>query len=245
MSEKTASLSAFAQALESRLGASLVRADETRGETTIEVLPENWLEIARVLRDDADLHFEQLVDLCGVDYFSYADAEWDTTDVSWTGFSRGVEGDGPGRFNWADRPHPAHIPHRFGVVVHLLSLKHNRRLRVRAHCTDDDLPGVASLVSVWPSADWFEREAFDLFGIVFEGHPDLRRILTDYGFVGHPFRKDFPLIGNVEVRYDAEKKRVVYEPVTSVVPRVLVPRTIRDDSRYEQAQAESKAGGAK
>jgi NADH-quinone oxidoreductase subunit C len=116
---------------------------------------------------------------------------------------------------------------------------------VRAHCADDDLPGLTSLVSVWPSADWFEREAFDLFGIVFEGHPDLRRILTDYGFVGHPFRKDFPLIGNVEVRYDAEKKRVVYEPVTSVVPRVLVPRTIRDDSRYEQAQAESKAGGAK
>jgi NADH-quinone oxidoreductase subunit C len=245
MSEKTASLSAFAQALEARLGASLVRADETRGETTIEVLPENWLEVARMLRDDADLHFEQLVDLCGVDYFSYADAEWDTTDVSWTGFSRGVEGEGPGRFNWADRPHPAHIPHRFGVVVHLLSLKHNRRLRVRAHCADDDLPGLTSLVSVWPSADWFEREAFDLFGIVFEGHPDLRRILTDYGFVGHPFRKDFPLIGNVEVRYDAEKKRVVYEPVTSVVPRVLVPRTIRDDSRYEQAQAESKAGGAK
>ncbi len=245
MSEKTASLSAFAQALEARLSASLVRADETRGETTIEVLPENWLEVARMLRDDADLHFEQLVDLCGVDYFSYADAEWDTTDVSWTGFSRGVEGEGPGRFNWADRPHPAHIPHRFGVVVHLLSLKHNRRLRVRAHCADDDLPGLTSLVSVWPSADWFEREVFDLFGIVFEGHPDLRRILTDYGFVGHPFRKDFPLIGNVEVRYDAEKKRVVYEPVTSVVPRVLVPRTIRDDSRYEQAQAESKAGGAK
>ena len=245
MSEKTASLSAFAEALEARLGASLVRADETRGETTIEVLPENWLEVARVLRDDAGLHFEQLVDLCGVDYFSYADAEWDTTDVSWTGFSRGVEGEGPGRFNWADRPHPAHIPHRFGVVVHLLSLKHNRRLRVRAHCADDDLPGLVSLVSVWPSADWFEREAFDLFGIVFEGHPDLRRILTDYGFVGHPFRKDFPLIGNVEVRYDAEKKRVVYEPVTSVEPRVLVPRTIRDDSRYDQAQAESKAGGAK
>jgi len=242
MSEKTASLSAFAQALEARLGASLVRASETRGETTIEILPENWLEVARILRDDADLHFEQLADLCGVDYFTYADAEWDTTDVSSTGFSRGVEGDGPGRFNWAGRPRPAHIPHRFGVVAHLLSLKHNRRLRVRAHCSDDDMPVLASLVSVWPSADWFEREAFDLFGIVFEGHPDLRRILTDYGFVGHPFRKDFPLIGNVEVRYDAEKKRVVYEPVASVVPRVLVPRTIRDDSRYEQAQAESKAG---
>ena len=245
MSETTASLSPFAQTLEARLGARLVRVGETRGEMTIEVLPENWLEIARLLRDDADLHFEQLVDLCGVDYFSYGDAEWDTTDVSWTGFSRGVEGEGPGRFKWSDRPHPAHIPHRFGVVAHLLSLKHNRRLRVRAHCADDDLPGLASLVSVWPGVDWFEREAFDLFGIVFEGHPDLRRILTDYGFVGHPFRKDFPLIGNVEVRYDAEKKRVVYEPVTSVVPRVLVPRTIRDDSRYEQAQAESKAGGAK
>jgi len=245
MSEKTASLSTFAQALEARLGATLVRIDETSGETTIEVLPENWLDIARMLRDDAGLHFEQLVDLCGVDYFSYGDAEWDTTDVSWTGFSRGVEGEGPGRFKWSDRPHPEQIPHRFGVVAHLLSLKHNRRLRVRAHCADDDLPVLASLVSVWPGVDWFEREAFDLFGIVFDGHPDLRRILTDYGFVGHPFRKDFPLIGNVEVRYDAEKKRVVYEPVTSVVPRVLVPRTIRDDSRYEQAQAESKAGGAK
>lgn len=235
----------FAQALEARLGARLVRVDEARGETTIEALPENWLEVATLLRNDADLHFEQLVDLCGVDYLSYGDAEWDTTDVSWTGFSRGVEGEGPGRFGWANRPHPAHIPHRFGVVAHLLSLKHNRRLRLRAHCADDDLPALASLVGVWPGVDWFEREAFDLFGIVFEGHPDLRRILTDYGFVGHPFRKDFPLIGNVEVRYDADKKRVVYEPVTSVVPRVLVPRTIRDDSRYEQAQAERKAGGVK
>ena len=245
MSEKTASLSTFAQTLEARLGARLVRIDETRGETMIEVLPENWLEVARTLRDAADLHFEQLVDLCGVDYFSYADAEWDTTDVSWTGFSRGVEGEGPGRFNWADRPHPAHIPHRFAVVVHLLSLEHNRRLRVRAYCDDDDLPCVASLVSVWPGVDWFEREAFDLFGIVFDGHPDLRRILTDYGFVGHPFRKDFPLIGNVEVRYDPDKRRVVYEPVASVEPRVLVPRTIRDDSRYEQSQAEAAAGQKK
>ncbi len=234
--------SQFAQKLEARLGQKLVRLTHTRGETTIEVLPENWLAAATMLRDDAELRFEQAMDLCGVDYLSYGDAEWDTTDVSWTGFSRGVEGEGPGRFGWADRPHPAHIPHRFGVVVHLLSLAHNRRLRLRAHCADDELPSLPSLIDIWPAVDWFEREAFDLYGIVFEGHPDLRRILTDYGFVGHPFRKDFPLIGNVEVRYDPEKQRVVYEPVTSVEPRVLVPRTIRDDSRYEQASAESKAG---
>jgi NADH-quinone oxidoreductase subunit C len=234
--------SQFAQKLEARLGQKLVRLAQARGETTIEVLPENWLAVAALLRDDAELRFAQAMDLCGVDYLSYGDAEWDTTDVSWTGFSRGVEGEGPGRFGWADRPHPAHIPHRFGVVVHLLSLEHNQRLRLRAHCADDELPSLPSLVDIWPSLDWFEREAFDLYGIVFEGHPDLRRILTDYGFVGHPFRKDFPLIGNVEVRYDPEKQRVVYEPVTSVEPRVLVPRTIRDDSRYEQASAESKAG---
>ncbi len=237
--------STFAQTLEARLGARLVRVDEARGETTIEILPESWLDAAKILRDDADLHFEQLVDLCGVDYLSYGDAEWDTSDVTSQGFSRGVEGAGPGRFSWGNRPHPAHIPHRYGVVVHLLSLRHNQRLRIRAHCGDDEMPTLPSLVKIWPSADWFEREAFDLFGIIFEGHPDLRRILTDYGFVGHPFRKDFPLIGNVEVRYDEEKRRVVYEPVSSVEPRVLVPRTIRDDSRYEQAQAETKAGGAK
>jgi NADH-quinone oxidoreductase subunit C len=237
--------SALAQKLEAKLGQKLVKLDETRGETTIEVLPENWLAVAEVLRHDAELHFEQLMDLCGVDYLSYGEVEWDTTDVSAQGFSRGVEGEGPGRFNWADRPQGAHIPHRFGVVVHLLSIANNHRLRVRAHCADDDLPGVPSLIGIWPSTDWFEREAFDLYGIVFEGHPDLRRILTDYGFVGHPFRKDFPLIGNVEVRYDPEKKRVVYEPVTSVEPRVLVPRTIREDSRYEQAQAETAAGKGK
>ena len=235
--------SAFARALEAKLGGKLVRVDEARGETTIEVLPENWLAVAAILRDDAALRFGQLMDLCGIDYLSWGDAEWDTTDVSSEGFSRGVEGAGPGRFSWAGRPRPAGIPHRFGVVVHLLSIEHNRRLRVRAHCSDDDLPILPSLVGTWPSADWFEREAFDLYGIVFEGHPDLRRILTDYGFVGHPFRKDFPLIGNVEVRYDPDKKRVVYEPVTSVEPRVLVPRTIRDDSRYEQADAEARAGG--
>jgi len=232
----------FAQHLEAKLDQKFVSLTEARGETTIDVLPENWLAVATLLRDDAELHFEQAMDLCGVDYLSYGDAEWDTTDVSSEGFSRGVEGDsGPGRFNWADRPRNGNIPHRFGVVVQLLSIKHNRRLSVRAHCEDDDLPSLPSLIGIWPSVDWFEREAFDLFGIVFEGHPDLRRILTDYGFVGHPFRKDFPLIGNVEVRYDPEKKRVVYEPVSSVEPRVLVPRTIRDDSRYEQSVAETGA----
>lgn len=236
--------SPFAQKLEAKLGSRVASLVEARGETTLEILPENWLSVAGLLRDDGDLHFEQAMDLCGVDYLSFGDVEWDTSNVSSEGFSRGVEGnDGPGRFNWAGRPRgAANIPHRFAVVVHLLSIRHNHRLRLRAHCADDELPSLPSLIGIWPAVDWFEREAFDLFGVVFEGHPDLRRILTDYGFVGHPFRKDFPLIGNVEVRYDPEKKRVVYEPVTSVEPRVLVPRTIRDDSRYEQANAEDKAG---
>jgi NADH-quinone oxidoreductase subunit C len=130
---------------------------------------------------------------------------------------------------------------RFAAVAHLLSIKHNCRVRLRCHAQDDSLPVVPSLTGIWPGANWFEREAFDLFGIVFEGHPDMRRILTDYGFVGHPFRKDFPLIGNVEVRYDETLKRVIYEPVTSVEPRVLVPRVVRNDSRYDQAQAEAAA----
>ncbi len=230
----------FARVIEVKLGQKLAKISASHGEITLEVLPENWLAVATILRDDADLRFEQLMDLCGVDYLSYGQVEWDTTDVSAEGFSRGVEGEGPGRFNWANRPHPAAIEHRFAAVAHLLSVSHNKRLRLRAYCADDDMPSLPSLIGLWPSVNWFEREAFDLFGIIFEGHPDLRRILTDYGFVGHPFRKDFPLIGNVEVRYDPEKKRVVYEPVTSVEPRVLVPRTIRDDSRYEQASAERK-----
>ena len=237
--------SAFASKLEAMLGQKIVSAEEAHGETTIEVLPENWLAVMTALRDEPELRFEQLMDLCGVDYLFYGQVEWDTTDVSSEGFSRGVEGDGPGRFNWADRPRSTKIPHRFAVVAHLLSVTYNRRVRVRAHCVDDDLPSLSSLTGLWASVNWFEREAFDLFGIVFEGHPDLRRILTDYGFVGHPFRKDFPLIGNVEVRYDPEKKRVVYEPVTSVEPRVLVPRTIRDDSRYEQASVERKLESGK
>ena len=160
--------------------------------------------------------------------------------MSSEGFSRGVEGKGAGRFAWGEAVNGAAMSpeHRYAAVAHLLSYQHNQRLRLRTFADNDDLPVVASLTSVWPGANWFEREAFDLFGIIFEGHPDLRRILTDYGFVGHPFRKDFPLIGNVEVRYDAEKKRVVYEPV-SIEPRVLVPRVIRDDARYQTAVGEA------
>lgn len=225
--------------LRARFDDRLLQCVEAQGEITIEVKPESWAEIARVLRDDAEFRFTSCMDLCGVDYLGFGDTEWDTCDVSSEGFSRGVEGEGAGRFSWANRPRPGAQPRRFAVVLHLLSIQHNRRLRVRTFCSDDQLPIIASLCDVWPGVNWFEREAFDLFGIVFEGHPDLRRILTDYGFVGHPFRKDFPLIGNVEVRYDVEKGRVVYEPV-SIEPRVLVPRVIRDDSRWAQSRSEAE-----
>jgi NADH-quinone oxidoreductase subunit C len=157
--------------------------------------------------------------------------------VTFEGFSRGVVGEGPGRFKWENRPVGAGPEKRFAVVVHLLSIEHNKRIRIRCFAADNSLPVVPSLIDVHPGVNWFERECFDLFGIVFDGHPDLRRILTDYGFVGHPFRKDFPLIGNVEVRYDPESQRVVYEPV-SIEPRVLVPRVLREDSRWQQAGAE-------
>ena len=227
--------------LSTRFGDKLLSTREALGQTTIEVAPENLLEIARALRDERELRFEQMIDLCGVDYLSYGEDEWDTTDVSDEGYSRGVEGEGAGRFDWAGRPRTSR-PRRFAVVVHLLSIVNNRRLRVRCFASDDLLPSLPSLTDVWPGANWFEREAFDLYGIAFEGHPDLRRLLTDYGFIGHPFRKDFPLIGNVEVRYDEEKGRVVYEPVT-IEPRVLVPRTVRDDSRYLQGQAEQAQSG--
>jgi len=227
----------FPERLKARLQDKLVSLHEALGETTVEIAPGEWDAAARLLRDDPDLSFEQLIDLCGVDYLGYGDDEWDTTDVSSEGFSRGVEGAGPGRFDWDGRPRGNGPERRFAVVVHLQSVKHNRRLRIRCFAADNSLPVVPSLVDVYPVANWFERECFDLFGIVFEGHPDLRRILTDYGFVGHPFRKDFPLVGNVEVRYDAERKRVVYEPV-SIEPRVGVPRVVREDSRWQQAASE-------
>ena len=236
--------STFGARLRARFPEAAIEIAEPRGEVTIEVGATEWQDTCRALRDE--FGFEQLMDLSGVDYLGYGTDEWDT-DVSSEGFSRGVEGKGPGRFAWGQRPSAesdtGEIPwqrpqRRFAAVVHLLSLQHNQRVRVRCFAENDDLPVVASVTDLWAGANWFEREAFDLYGIIFEGHPDLRRILTDYGFVGHPFRKDFPLIGNVEVRYDAEKQRVVYEPVTSVEPRVLVPRVIRDDARYKTAAGE-------
>jgi len=229
---------ALVERLRSHFGKRALALDVVRDEATLEIADQDWLSAATELRDE--FGFEIATDLCGVDYLGYGSDEWDTTGVSSEGFSRGVEGLGPGRFKWGERTDGVMPKRRFAVVAHLLSIGNNQRLRIRCFCGDDEVAVVSSLVSVWPGLNWFEREAFDLFGIVFDGHPDLRRLLTDYGFVGHPFRKDFPLIGNVEVRYDPEKKRVVYEPV-SIEPRVLVPRVIRDDSRYQQAAAEGAA----
>lgn len=233
-------------------GERIVITDTGPGMLTIRVPVDEWLEVAQTLRDDPRFTFSQLTDLCGIDYLGYGQVEWETTDATRDGFSRGVEGMGPGRFDWENRPEASDVEQRFGVVVHLLSTRHNARLRITTFAADEGLPVVPSLVEIWNSANWYERETFDMFGIVFEGHPDLRRILTDYGFTGHPLRKDFPLIGNVTVRYDEEKGRVVYEPV-EIEPRVLVPRVIRDDSRYkaddiDQAAdkaADSMAPGAK
>ncbi|AWV07053.1 NADH-quinone oxidoreductase subunit C [Marilutibacter maris] len=223
--------------LRARFVEAVVDIAEPRGELTLDVAADAWFAAAVALRDE--FGFEQLVDVSGVDYLSYGSDEWDT-DVSSEGFSRGVDGKSAGRFVWGEQPNGAAAApeRRFAAVAHLLSVQHNLRVRLRTFADNDDLPVVASLTPVWPGANWFEREAFDMYGIVFEGHPDLRRILTDYGFVGHPFRKDFPLIGNVEVRYDAERKRVVYEPV-SIDPRVGVPRVIRDDARYQTAKGEA------
>ncbi len=228
----------LSERLKARFGDQALAVVDAGGETTLEVPAAAWRDVATILRDDAEFRFEVLIDVCGVDYLSYGDDEWDTSDVSSEGFSRGVEGQGPGRFSWESRPRGRGPERRFAAVAHLLSITHNKRLRLRCFALDNSLPVVPSLTNVFPVANWFEREAFDVMGIVFEGHPDLRRILTDYGFVGHPFRKDFPLSGNVEVRYDAEKKRVVYEPV-SIEPRVGVPRVVREDSRWQQSQAES------
>jgi len=191
--------------------------------------------VATELRDHADFRFEQLIDVCGVDYATYGRSEWETADASTTGFGRGVERDPERLLNLGKTDDPK----RFAAVYHLLSVKYNRRLRLRVYAGAPQ-PMVDSVVGIWSSANWFEREAFDLFGILFDGHPDLRRILTDYGFIGHPFRKDFPLIGQVEMRYDPEQARVIYQPV-SIEPRTLVPKVIRSDSRYEGQQTEPAA----
>ena len=227
----------FVEKLAAAFHGRLDRVIEQRDEITLEVPPAHYKAVITELRDKPEFGFEQMIDLCGVDYLSFGESEWETTDVSSQGFSRGVEGEGPGRFAWQERPQHIDMAKRFAVVVHLLSVSHNRRIRVRSFAESGDLPQFDSIVGIYPIADWFEREAFDLFGLLFTGHPDLRRILTDYGFVGHPFRKDFPLIGNVEVLYDEAKKRVVYQPV-SIEPRVGVPKVIRDDSRWQQAQSE-------
>lgn len=196
MSTKLESLSAQ---LKLALGDKMTKQTLALDEITIECRPEHLIAVASRLRDHAELQFEQLIDLCGVDYSEYGDGRWEGS--------------------------------RYAVVVHLLSVSLNQRLRLRVFASDDEFPVMSTLVDVWPVANWFEREAFDLYGIMFERHPDLRRILTDYGFVGHPFRKDFPMIGNVEMRYDPEQQRVVYQPV-SIELRNNVPRIIRDEGAH-------------
>ncbi len=192
----SARLDTLQAALASALGDRIGHLKRERGEITVVVAAADYAAVARALRDEPSLKFEQLIDLCGVDYSTYKDQPWD----------------GP----------------RFCVVSHLLSVTHNWRVRLKVFAPDDDLPVVASVTEIWNSANWFEREAFDLYGIVFEGHVDLRRILTDYGFIGHPFRKDFPVSGHVEMRYDAEQQRVIYQPVT-IEPREITPRVVRED----------------
>jgi NADH-quinone oxidoreductase subunit C len=196
------------------------------GELTLIVAPAHLVATALALRDEAGFECGMLVDLAGVDYLAYGMDEWKTRKATESGYSRGVVRGSP--------PVSPDTPRRFAVAYHLLSITLNHRLRLRCYPEAGDPPRLPTITEVWPAANWFEREAFDLFGILFDGHPDLRRILTDYGFIGHPFRKDFPLIGQVQVRYDAEQQRVVYEPV-DIEPRTLVPRVIRDDHRYDPA----------
>jgi NADH-quinone oxidoreductase subunit C len=218
----------LAARIEERFGEQATRVASSCGELTIEVDKDDLLTVAIALRNEPEFGFEMLMDVCGVDYLHYGDVEWTTSSATETGFSRGVERK-PVILDEADE----FDARRFAAVYHLLSLRHNTRLRMRVFTGTGNPPIIRSVVDIWNSANWFEREAFDLYGILFEGHPDLRRILTDYGFIGHPFRKDFPLIGNVEVSYDADKGRVAYKPV-SIEPRTLVPRVIRDDNRYDE-----------
>ncbi len=227
-------LSNLAEKLRVRFGDALLECKLDRQEVTIEVPPVKAIDVFIALRDEPDFAFEQVMDICGIDYSTYGEVEWATNESTNKGFSRGVvertTGHGPVAIESAvDRK--ITDQNRFAAVYQLLSVSLNQRVRVRIFAADNDLPVVPSVVGIWAATTWYEREAFDLYGIVFEDHPDLRRILTDYGFIGHPFRKDFPLIGHVEMRYDPERGRVVYEPV-SIEPRVLVPRVIRKDHRY-------------
>ena len=193
----TQKLDLLQASLESTLGDGISTLSRERGEISITVAAERYLEMARQLHTHPALKFEQLMDLCGVDYSGYKNLPWDGA--------------------------------RYGVVSHLLSLTHNWRVRLKVFAPDDQLPVVASVCDIWSAANWFEREAFDLYGIIFDGHLDLRRILTDYGFIGHPMRKDFPTTGHVEMRYDAQTQRVIYQPVT-IEPREITPRVVREDN---------------
>ena len=198
----TSRAESLAAAVQAALGDKIVDIAAALGEVTLTIKAADLIAAMTALRDSPQLRFEQLIDVCGVDYGSYGKAAWDGA---------------PSEFG---------LGARFAAVYHLLSLANNWRLRVRAFADDDELPVIDSVINIWPAANWFEREAFDLFGIIFTGHPDLRRILTDYGFIGHPFRKDFPISGNVEMRYDPDQQRVIYQPVT-IEPREIVPRVIR------------------
>ncbi|MGI9272503.1 MAG: NADH-quinone oxidoreductase subunit C [Woeseiaceae bacterium] len=218
----------LAARIDERFGDQVTRVASSCRELTIEVGKDDLVAVATALRNEPEFGFEMLMDVCGMDYLNFGKTEWTTSSATDSGFSRGVQR-APVILDEADE----FDGRRFAVVYHLLSIRHNTRLRMRVYTGTDNPPIVRSVVDIWNSANWFEREAFDLFGILFEGHPDLRRILTDYGFIGHPFRKDFPLMGNVEVSYDTEKGRVAYQPV-SIEERTLVPRVIRDDNRYDE-----------
>jgi NADH-quinone oxidoreductase subunit C len=229
---------ALAEAISTHFGGKLEPVESTCGELTYEVGKNDLLDVARALRDEDLFRFDMLIDLCGVDYLAFGSAEWETQQATGTGFSRArvaipanIVPDADAKFD----------SRRFAVVYHLLSVALNHRVRLRVYTGPDNPPTVPSVVAVWNSANWYEREAFDLFGTVFEGHPDLRRLLTDYGFIGHPFRKDFPVIGNVEVRYDPDASRVVYQPV-SIENRTLVPKVIRDDNRYDSGLRDTDVG---
>ncbi|MDH5177448.1 MAG: NADH-quinone oxidoreductase subunit C [Gammaproteobacteria bacterium] len=253
-------LEQLAESISGRFAGQVTRVPSRCGELTFEVAPAALVAVCTALRDEAEWSFEQLIDLCGVDYSLYGVDEWNTDTATFRGFSRGRQTSAgpaverstlPGAEALTPEALTPTLSHasvgegvRFAVVYHLLSVKHNRRLRLRTFCEPGEPPLIDSVIEIWKAADWFEREAFDLFGILFRGHPDLRRLLTDYGFIGHPFRKDFPLSGNVEVRYDPVKGRVVYEPV-SIEPRTLVPRVIREDNRYEAALKDAPQQGHK
>ena len=233
----TISIETLATRIDARFGEQLTRIGSICDELTYEVSRADLIAVATALRDEKDFGVDQLMDVCGVDYLTYGDVEWKTTSATESGFSRGVDRK-PVILDESD----TFDSQRFAIVYHLLSVANNVRLRLRVFTGENNPPIVPSVVPVWGAANWFEREAFDMFGVLFDGHPDLRRIMTDYGFIGHPFRKDFPLSGNVEVSYDVEKGRVAYQPV-SIEERTLVPRVIRDDNRYSADLKDSTNDG--